>query len=72
MPLEKLSSHLQFSTPPSFFPKGIKEGTSPSSSILGASSSYTRNLASSNVPPLLSSSGGEETLLWPLKVSRNK
>ena len=66
VPLEKLSS------PPSFSPKAIKEGTSPQSSILDASSSYTINLASSNVPPLLSLSGDEETLLWPLKVSRNK
>ena len=48
VPLERLSSHLQFSTPPSFFPKGIQEGTSPPSSTLGASSGYTRNLASSS------------------------
>lgn len=71
VPREKLSSHLQFSTPPSFSPKGIQEGTSPPSSILGASSSYTRNLASSNVPPLLSLSGDEETLLWPLLYGSN-
>lgn len=71
VPREKLSSHLQFSTPPSFSPKGIQEGTSPPSSILGASSSYKRNLASSNVPPLLSLSGDEETLLWPLLQGSN-
>ena len=68
VPLEKLSSYLQFPTPP----KAIQERTSPPSSILGTYSSYTINLASSNVPPLLSLSGDEETLLWPLKVSRNK
>lgn len=72
VPLEKLSSYLQFPTPPSFSPKAIQEGTSPPSPILGTYSSYTINLASSNVPPLLSLSGDEETLLWPLKVSRNK
>ena len=70
VPLEKLSSHLQFPTP-SFSPKAIQEGASAPSSILGASSSYTRNLASSNVFHLRSLSGGGETLLWPLKVSCN-
>ena len=71
VPLEKLSSHLQFPTPPSFSPKEIQEGKSAPSPILGTSSSYKTNLASSNVPHLRSTSGGEETLLWPLKVSCN-
>ena len=71
-PLENLSSHLQFPTPPSFSPKPIHEGKSASSPILGASGTYTRNLASSNVPHRLSLSGGEEALLWPLKVSSHK
>lgn len=71
VPLEKILSHLQFTTPPSFSPEEFQEGTSAPSPILGVSSSYTRNLASSNVPHLRSLSGDEETLLWPLKVSCN-
>lgn len=75
VPLENLSLHLQFPTPPSFSPKPIHKGKSGSSSILGASGTYTRNLPSSNVSHRLSVSGDEETLaklLWPLKVSSNK
>ena len=78
VPLENLSPHLQFPTPPSFSPKPIHEGKSASSPILGASGTYTntRNLAISNVSHRLSVSGDEETslakLLWPLKVSSNK
>ena len=76
VPLENLSPHLQFPTPPSFSPKPIHEGKSASSPILGASGTYTRNLASSNVSHQLSLSSDEETsvakLLWPLKVSSNK
>jgi len=51
-----------------FSAKEIQEGTTAPSPICGASGTYTRNLASSNVPHLLSLSGGEETLLWPIKV----
>lgn len=74
IPFENLSPHLQFPTPPSFSPKPIHEGKSASSPILGASgtNTNTRNLASSNVPHRLSLSGGEEALLWPLKVSSHK
>lgn len=74
IPFENLSPHLQFPTPPSFSPTPIHEGKSASSPILGASGTYTntRNLASSNVPHRLSLSGGEEALLWPLKVSSHK
>lgn len=76
VPLETLSPHLEFPTPPSFSPKPIHEGKSASSPILGASGTYTRNLAISNVSRRLSVSGDEETslakLLWPLKVSSNQ
>ena len=72
VPIENLSPHLEFPTPPSFSPQPIHDGKSASCPILGASGTCTRNLASSNVSHLPSLSRGEETLLWPLKVSSHK
>lgn len=72
VPIENLSPHLEFPTPPSFSPQPIHGGKSASCPIFDASGACTRNLASSNVFHLPSLSRGEETLLWPLKVSSHK